>query len=314
MGLFRKKRDEGMIDLGDGNVAISPERQEEMADQIVQRVLDRYEEDVSIGVHRSLELAVAGRYGPGLSAELGGLLESLARMGYGCRQFEDEMETTEAVIPWLAQEIKSRMFVDDDEGRDLAEVFAEIAVELCDTSPDDPSAPRSLDAIGSGMAPLRDRVSHKLVVATSNIATSRGMCEAGGLPDGVDGEEMFAMWRIGFLVRALEVSLPPTWLDPDVTLIVVDSEAAREAAYRWSEEHPDCTQEESDEAMKRVMLDPQFRIDVDDERVGVDPRFLMFELDGNGEIIPQPENDKPEPDGPTLEELERKYGVGQDER
>jgi hypothetical protein len=174
----------------------------------------------------------------------------------------------------------------DDEGRDLAEVFAEIAVELCDTSLDDPSARRSLDAIGSGMAPLRDRVSHKLVVATSNIAASRGMCEAGGLPDGVDGEEMFAMWRIGFLVRALEVSLPPTWLDPDVTLIVVDSEAAREAAYRWSEEHPDCTQEESDEAMKRVMLDPQFRIDVDDERVGVDPRFLMFELTGTARSFP----------------------------
>jgi hypothetical protein len=295
MGLFRRKRDEGMIDLGDGNVAISPERQEEMADQIIQRVLDRYEEDVSIGVHRSLELAVAGRHGPSPSAELGGLLESLARMGYGCRQFEDEMETTEAVIPWLAQ-IKNRMFVDDDEGRDLAEVFAEIAVELCDTSPDDPSAPRSLDAIGSGMAPLRDKVSHKLVVATSNIAASRGMCEAGGLPDGVDGAEMFAMWRIGFLVRALEVSLPPTWLDPDVTLIVVDSEAAREGAYRWSEEHPDCTQEESDEAMKRVMLDPQFRIDVDDERVGVDPRFIMFELDANGEIIPQSESDEPEVD------------------
>jgi hypothetical protein len=31
------------------------------------------------------------------------------------------------------------------------------------------------------------------------------------------------------------------------------------------------------------MLDPQFRIGVDDERVGRDPRFLMFELDAEGE-------------------------------
>jgi hypothetical protein len=61
------------------------------------------------------------------------------------------------------------------------------------------------------------------------------------------------------------------------------------------------------------MLDPQFRIDVDDEMIGRDPRFVMFELDQDGEIIPQPENDEPETDGTTLEELERKYGVGQDE-
>lgn len=40
----------------------------------------------------------------------------------------------------------------------------------------------------------------------------------------------------------------------------------------------------------------------------------MFELDGDGEIIPQPESDEPETDGPTLEGLERKYGVGQDEQ
>ena len=40
----------------------------------------------------------------------------------------------------------------------------------------------------------------------------------------------------------------------------------------------------------------------------------MFELGGDGEIIPQPEKNEPEPDAPTLEELERKYGVGQDER
>lgn len=288
MGLFRRKRqDDGIIEIGDDQVAISPERQEEMADQIVEKVLDRYDDDVSVGVVRSIELAVAERHGPGLSNDLGGLLDSLARMGYGCRRFEDEMETTEAVVPWLGQEVKDRMFRDSDDGPDLAEVFAEIAVELCDTSPDNPSAPRSLDAIDSGLAPLRDKVSSKLVIATARIAAGRGLCEPGELPEGVDGSEMFAVWRIGFLIRALEASLPPTWVDPAVTLVVVDAEAAKEAAYRWSDENPDCTQQESDEAMQRILLDPQFRIDVDDERVGVDPRFVMFELDADGQIIPQ---------------------------
>ena len=97
------------------------------------------------------------------------------------------------------------------------------------------------------------------------------------------------MWHIGFLVRALEKSLPERWTDLDTTLVVVDSEAAREAAYAWADAHPGCTQEESDEATKRIMLDPRFRIDIDDERVGVDPRFIMFELDSNGEIVSQAE-------------------------
>ncbi len=108
-------------------------------------------------------------------------------------------------------------------------------------------------------------------------------------------------------------SLPEHWADPDVTLIVVDAEAVKEAAYEWADAHPGFTQEESDEATKRAMLDPRFRIDVDDERVGVDPQFIMFELDRNGQIIPQPQGDESDSGETTLEELERKYGVGQDE-
>ena len=289
MGLFRRKRqDDGFVDMGDGQVAVSPDRQEEMADQIVKRVLDRYEQDLSIGVVRSIELAVATRHGAVLSEDLAGLLESLALMGYCSRQFEDEMETTEAVTPWLGQATKDRIFIGDSaEARDLEEVFAEVAVELCDTRRDDPSAPRSLDAISSGLSPLRVRVCRKLVVAVGNIMEQRGICGPDGLPDSVTADEMVAVWRIGFLIRALEASLPSCWIDPDVTLIVVDTEAAKEAAYRWADENPDCTQEESDVAMKRIMLDPRFRISVDDERVGVDPRFAMFELDASGEIISQ---------------------------
>lgn len=310
MGLFRRKRDKGLIDLGDGNVAISPERADEMTDQAVERVMELYDEEIPAGSIRAIQLAVVRRHGSDPGDPLGSLLISHACMGYCSRQFEDEMETAEAVVPWLTSEIERRFVAGDDETRDLAATVADIAVDLCDYKQEDPIAPRSIAAIDSPLAPLRSDICKKLCVAAANLAASQGLSGPGEFPEGVDPEEMLAIWRIGFLVRACEVSLPPSWVDPSVTLIVVDSEAAREAAYRWAEEHPEASRQETDEATKRIMLDPHFRIDIDDERVGHDPRFLMFELDGNGEIIPQPENDDPESDaGTTLEELERKYGL-----
>jgi propanediol dehydratase small subunit len=296
MGLLRRKRDKGLVDLGDGNVAISPERADEMTDQTVERVMELYDEEIPAGSVRAIQLAVARRHGSDPGDLLGSLLVSHTCMGYCSRQFEDQMETTEAVVPWLTREIERRFVAGDDQTRDLAATIAEIAVDLCDYKQDDPNAPRSIDAIDSPLAPLRSEVCKKLSVAAANLAASQGLSEPGEFPESVDAEEMLAIWRIGFLVRACEVSLPPSWVDPSVTLIVVDSEAAREAAYRWADEHPEASQQETDEATKRIMLDPRFRIDVDDERVGVDPRFIMFELDANGEITPQPENDEPEAD------------------
>jgi hypothetical protein len=309
VGLFRKKRGDGFIDLGDGQVAVSPEKVDEMADQAVQKVLETYEEEIPQGCLDALELAVARRHGSDPGYELGGLLISHARMGYGARQFEDSMETTEAVVPWLTSEIERRLNADIDETGDLVSIFADIAVDLCDYRRDDPSAPRSIDAIGSPLAPLRDKICIKFATATANAAAGRGMCEPGELPEDVDGAELLAIWRVGFLIRACETSLPSRWTDPNTTLIVVDSEAAREAAHEWGRDHPDASQQETDEATKRIMLDPRFRIDVDDERVGRDPRFLMFELDQDGEIIPQPHSDESDAGGTTLEELERRYGV-----
>lgn len=314
MGLFKRKRDRGLIDLGDGNVAISPERADEMTDQTVERVMELYDEEIPTGSARAIQLAVVRRHSSDPGDQLGSLLVSHARMGYCSRQFEDSMETTEAVVPWLTSEIERRVNADKDEAGDLAATIAEVAVDLSDYKLDDPSLPRSIDAIDSPLAPLRSEICKKLCVAAANLAASQGLSEPGKFPDGVDAEEMLAIWRIGFLVRACEVSLPPSWVDPTVTLIVVDSEAAREAAYQWANEHPEASQQETDEATERIMLDPQFRIDVDDERVGRDPRFVMFELDGDGEIISQPENDETEAAATTLEELERKYGVGQDEQ
>lgn len=310
MGLLRRKRDKGMVDLGDGNVAISPERADEMADQTVKRVMELYEGEIPAGSIRAIQLAVARRHGSDPGDLLGSLLVSHSCMGYCSRQFEDQMETTEAVVPWLTSEIERRFVAGDDEARDLAETIGEIAFDLCDFKTDDPSAPRSIDAIDSPLAPLRSKVCRKLCVAAANLAAAKGLAEPGELPEGVDAEEMLAIWRIGFLVRASEVSLPPSWVDPSVTLIAVDAEAAREAAYRWADENPDASRQEIDEATKRIMLDARFRIDVDDERIGRDPRFLMFELDASGEIIPQPENAEPQGDESTLEELERKYGLG----
>jgi hypothetical protein len=251
MGLFRRKRDKGVVDLGDGNVAISPERADEMTDQTVARVMELYDEEIPAGSARAIQLAVVHRHSSDPGNLLGGLLVSHARMGYCSRQFEDSMETTEAVVPWLTSKIERRVAADEDETGDLAATIADIAVDLCDYRQDDPSAPRSIDAIDSPLSPLRGEVCRKLCAASANVATSRGLSNPGEFPDDVDAEEMFAIWRIGFLVRACEVSLPPSWVDPPVTLIVVDSETARKAAYQWADEHPDASQQETDEATKR---------------------------------------------------------------
>lgn len=80
MGLLRRKRDRGLIDLGDGNVAISPERADEMTDQTVERVMELYDEEIPTGSARAIRLAVAHRRGSDPGDLLGSLLVSHARM------------------------------------------------------------------------------------------------------------------------------------------------------------------------------------------------------------------------------------------
>ncbi len=288
MGLFsRKKKDKGIIDLGDGQVAISPERQQEFVDHSINQAIGYFDEGLTAAVWNILEMAVWSRHGTQPSEEVLEWLKGLAHMGYCSRQAEDEMESVEAAVPWLTNEIKSQAESAANEEPEIETIFTQIALSLCDTSRDDPSAPRSIDAISSAMVPLRDQVCARFVDGAAGLAANDGLCERDDLPPGVDWDELNAVWRIGFIVRTLEQSIPSNWADPDVTLIVVDSEAAKEAFDAWSEANPNCTEEESDAVAKSVMLDPQFRIDVDDERLGVDPRFVMFELDANGEIIRQ---------------------------
>lgn len=206
MGLFRRKKDEGFTDVGGGMVALSAEQQDELADEMFNWVLERYEDEVPPGIEHAVHLALFERHGPELTEELDEVLASLARMGYVFRRFEDEMESIEAAVPWLSSEILGRWETSDD--IEPPAILADIVLELCDHNPDEPDAPRSISAIDSDLAPLRSQVCRKSVVAVSITAAKRGMCQPGELPEGTDPSEMLAVWRIGFLMRACQMSVP----------------------------------------------------------------------------------------------------------
>ncbi len=285
MGLFKRKRKEE-IDLGD-YVAISGKRLDEMTAGAVDLILERTADPdtITMGAVKSIGLATAKRW-PGAPKPHLELLLDVANLGYRSRQFEDVMDSSQTSTPWLWNEFQRRYDAGEDDTAE--EAFAEIAVALCDTTRDDPSSPRGIDAIDPDLSPLRDEVMAKLIYAAGNVAAQRELTkEDGTLPPGIEASDLIAAWRIGFVVRACEQSIPEHWQAEDVTFIAVDAYAARDAAYEWIEEHPEDAEklDGTDGLMERFLLDERFRVELDDERVGSVEGFVGFELDENGRIV-----------------------------
>jgi hypothetical protein len=321
VGLFnRKRRQPDFIDLGGDQVAISPERAAEWADVAVKQIVDACEEPVAAEVNDALGAAVLRRHpGAELGAKLGSWLASVARLGYGARQYEESFESTESWVQMLAEQLQLWL----DARETVAGALVEVSLALCDSPPDDPSAPRSLDAI-PGLGDIRKEIRHRTLLAAAGMAHQIGLAEDGELPDGVEASELVAAWNIGFLVRSCESSLPvdvSLTIDTNRRVIVVDIWAVEAAYEEWLLDNPDASEAACSEMMEELIessrfhLDPSAREEPEGADTDTDARYSLFEVDQNGRLISeegnpaeQVSNDEDELD-PVAEKLAQELGM-----
>lgn len=315
MGLFnRKRRQPDFIDLGGDQVAISPERAAEWADVAVKQIVDAYEEPVAAEVNDALGAAVLRRHpGAELGAKLGSWLASVARLGYGARQYEESFESTESRVPMLAEQL--HLWLDARET--VAGALVEVSLALCDSPPDDPSAPRSLDAI-PGLGDIRKEIRHRALLAAAGMAHQIGLAEDGDLPDGVEVSELVAAWNIGFLVRSCESSLPADvslTIDTNRRVIAVDIWAVEAAFEEWLLDNPDASEAACSEMMEELIESSRFHLDPsareEPEGADTDARYSLFEVDQNGRLISQegPAKEADSDDEDELDPVAEKLGI-----
>lgn len=319
MGLFnRKRRQPDFIDLGGDQVAVSPERIDEFSDHAVEQIMDAYEAPLPAEVSEALGAAVLRRHpAPELGAKLGSWLATVARIGFGARQYEESFEATDPRVPMLADQLKQWL----DARETISGALVEVSIGLCDSAPDDPTAPRSLDAI-PGLGGLRDAIRTKTLLAAARLAQQIGLAEDDDLPDEVDAAELIAAWNIGFLVRSCEASLPEdAMLAPDTNrrVIAVDIWAVEAAFEKWLLDNPDASETACSEMMEELIEDPRFHLDPgareEPEGGDTDARYSLFEVDQSGRLISeegnpveQVSNDEEELD-PVAEKLAHELGM-----
>lgn len=286
MAIFGRKRKEreGIIDVGDGTVLVSPERQDELADQTVEWVSDNYDYPISKEVSDAIGLAVDDRHQGELGGKLKSLLATTAIMGYTARRNEDQLDSIRADSPVLKREIEETTKA----GASTAEALSVVALASCDL--DGADARATFDGI-EGMGGIRERVAEKTVVLSARLAVEMELADPGELPPGVDFKELLAAWRSGFLIRACEQSLDA---DVDLTVddvrrqIFVNVTAVEAAVEEWFDGEPQEPSQEEVEAMTQQLIeDPRFHLDpndpdaVDDDEI----RFSLFEFDQAGRML-----------------------------
>lgn len=293
MGLFRKRKDMGFIDIGDDQVAVSPERIEEFAEHVMGRVWVIYERPLAREVSEGMNTAIVKRHsGPHLSEKLGMYLSTLARIGYAVREWEESLDSLPADSPMLTEALQARL----DAGDDVVGMIASVCLSLCDYSRDDPASPRSLDAI-DGLIPVRDRACEKALEAAVPIAAHMELAQPGKLPPEVDFRELAAVWRIGFLSRTCERSMPDGvefQEDDQFRLIAVDIPAVEAAGDEWRAAHPDATEEEFANAIWGLLESPNYQLALTEveEWEKDDTKFRLYHVDPSGRII-NPETREP---------------------
>ena len=284
MGLLRRK-DPDFIDLPGDQVAFSEKKADEMADESMERIVELYGEVVPAETEAALMGAARERY-PALSGKPGSLLASAIKMGYATRLFEEGFPSTPSQVPMLTEDLQGRV----DRGMAPADAMRDLALSLADYSPNDPSAPRSLDAI-PGLGGLRDAIAKKCVIGTAAMARNTGWAEGDQLfPDGVEIDDVFRAWRIGFLIRSAEASLPAgveLHADESERTICVDVFALRDAVNDWLYENPSATDDEVQ--AKYLELATRFRVDdadIADAPDSDEARYVFFNIDQSGRIVP----------------------------
>lgn len=205
MALFRRRRQlPDFIDLGGDYVAIPAERAEKLADAAITQILDSAAEPIWGPSVEAIDAALLRRHGSAdMGAQLTEWLGQIAILGYRARSYEENLDSVETVVPSLAVRLKE--WLDADET--VKGALVEVSLELCDTSADDPAAPRSLDAI-PGLGDLRPVIREKTLIAAASVAHKEGFSEEGEFPAGADAADVIAAWNIGFLARCCESSLP----------------------------------------------------------------------------------------------------------
>jgi hypothetical protein len=288
VGLFRRKhRQPDFIDLGGDWMAISPERADEWADAAAAKIMDVYDEVAAAEVNEALEAAVRRRHAnreP--SRSLGGWLMSVAGMGYAARQYEESFESVESNVPVLAEQLQEWL----DAGETVVGALTEVSLALCDSQPDDPSAPRSLDAI-PGLDDIRDMIRARMLTTAAGVSQHIGLAEQGGFPEGIEVSEVVATWNLGFLMRSCESSLPDdVMLTADTTrhLVAVDIRAVESAFEEWLVANPDPSEAACSQMTRELIEDPRFHFDPDKATENDDEaRYSLFEFDRRGHMIPQ---------------------------
>jgi len=308
----RKRRQPDFIDLGGDQVAVSPERIDEFSDHAVEQIMDAYEAPLPAEVSEALGAAVLRRHpAPELGAKLGSWLATVARIGYGARQYEESFEATDPRVPMLADQLKQWL----DARETISGALVEVSIGLCDSAPDDPTAPRSLDAI-PGLGGLRDAIRTKTLLAAARLAQQIGLAEDDDLPDEVDAAELIAAWNIGFLVRSCEASLPEDAMlttDTNRRVIAVDIWAVEAAFEKWLLDNPDAPETACSEMMEELIEDPRFHLDPgareEPEGADTDARYSLFEVDQSGRLVSQEGQDEDSDSEEELDPVAEKLGV-----
>ena len=203
MALFRRKRRPDYIDLGD-QVAVSPERAEELARIASLEILERAEEPLWEPVIDAIALSIQRRHPSDDGDEsLRDWSVQIAVPGYWARRYEEDLKSTEEVVSSLTDRLAEWLGANEF----MSGAISEVCLDLCDSAASDPGSPRSLDAI-PGIGDLEPTIRSKILLAATSVAHEEGLAEEGELPAGVAAEDAIAAWNIGFLARCCEASLP----------------------------------------------------------------------------------------------------------
>ena len=299
MGLFRRK-DRGIVDVGNDQVFVSGERADEMAEVAIRQVAELYDHPVAAEVQEAITTALGERYPDTPGRKIGDLLATTARMGYATREYEEGFSSAQAEVPTLAEDLRQRLAA----GAAVQQAMADLSLALSDYDASDPSAPRSLDAI-EGPGPMRDLIAEKAVMLSARLATQEGLLEAGKLPLGITLDDLLIAWRIGFLVRSCEASLPSEVKlteDTGTRIVAVDMYAVRDAIEEWMlRENPNATAEDVEAKTSELVENTQYQLhpgDAKDDETGSDdePRYVLVEFDHRGHVVPRDDPRSTSPD------------------
>jgi hypothetical protein len=300
MGLLRRKRNPAYIDLGNGQVAVSPGKVDKWADLAFERVIEMNEEQAPGEVNEAIAMTLRWLH-PEVGPKLMSLLAGAAKMGYDSRRYEESLGSIQTEVPVLTRKLEELL----GEGDSPAEAMSNLAISLCGHGSGDPTAPRPIDAIDVLLG-VRAQIGMRACAESLRLGQELGIAQQGALPAGVEPADVLIAWRIGFLVRGCVASMPSEVAinaQPLERQIAVDKVAVEDATARWWSEHPDATDDDVRAVAVSLIEDPSFHFD----QAGPPPdhgdgRWGMFVFDRSGRLLR--DLDEPDADAAVRDELD----------